>query len=88
MRHVHSPPIPAAAQRFFFVRNLLEPLMTPTDEVVADLVSKLDSNLREAFEERASIREFDGGLTHELAECLALLDVIRKYPKEVLKKLG
>ena len=59
--------------------------MTPTDEVVADLVSRLDADLREAFEERAAIREFDGGLNRELAEALALLDVIRQYPEEVLK---
>jgi hypothetical protein len=61
--------------------------MTPTNEVVADLVSRLDEDLREAFEERASIREFDGGLNRELAEALALLDVIRQYPKEVLSLL-
>ncbi len=59
-------------------------MTTPVNEVVADLVSRLDADLREAFEERASIREFDGGLTRELAECLALLDVIRQYPKEAV----
>jgi hypothetical protein len=62
--------------------------MTPMNEVVADLVSRLDAGLREAFEERASIREFDGGLNRELAEALALLDVIRQYPEEVLKSLS
>ncbi|MBK6928409.1 MAG: hypothetical protein V9G11_05185 [Bifidobacterium adolescentis] len=62
--------------------------MTPTNEVVADLVSRLGSGLREAFEERAAIREFDGRITRELAECLALLDVIRQYPKEVLRHLS
>lgn len=62
-------------------------MTTPTNEIVADLVSKLDRNLREAFEERASIREFEGGLTRELAEALALLDVMRRYPKEVLSLL-
>jgi hypothetical protein len=60
----------------------------PTNEVVADLVSRLDAGLREAFEERASIREFDGRLPRELAEALALLDVIRQYPKEVLSLLA
>lgn len=59
----------------------------PTHEVVADLVSRLDSSLREAFEERAAIREFDGGLNRELAEALALLELIRQYPKEVLSLL-
>lgn len=62
--------------------------MTPTNEVVADLVSKLDEGLRDAFEERASIREFDGRLPRELAEALALLDVIRQYPKDVLTQLA
>ena len=60
----------------------------PTDEVVADLVSRLDAGLREAFEERAAIREFDGGISRELAEALALLDVIRQYPKEALRQLS
>lgn len=58
--------------------------MTPMNEVVADLVSRLDADLCEAFEERASIREFDGRLPRELAEALALLDVIKQYPKEVI----
>lgn len=62
--------------------------MTPTNEVVADLVSRLDAGLREAFEERASIREFDGGIGRELAEALALLDLILQYPKEVLSLLA
>ena len=63
-------------------------MTTPTNEVVADLVSRLDAGLREAFEERASIREFDGRLQRELAEALALLDVIRQYPGEVLRQLS
>ena len=63
-------------------------MSTPVTEVVADLISKLDANLVEAFEERAAIREFDGGLNRELAAALALLDVIRQYPKEVLALLS
>ena len=58
------------------------------NEVVADLVSRLDSGLREAFEERAAIREFDGGIARDLAEALALLDVIRQYPEQVLSRLA
>ena len=57
------------------------------NDVVTDLVSRLDAGLREAFEERAAIREFDGGLSRDMAEALALLDVIRQYPKEVLALL-
>ena len=58
------------------------------NDVVADLVSRLDESLREAFEERAAIREFDGGLSRDLAEALALLDVIRQYPEAVLSRLA
>lgn len=52
------------------------------DPVVADLVARLNPNLRELFEERAAVREYDGGMTRELAEALALLDVIRMHPLE------
>jgi hypothetical protein len=72
---------------FFFARQKEICMTLPTHEVVADLVSRLDSSLREAFEERAAIREFDGGLNRELAEALALLELIRQYPKEVLSLL-
>ena len=58
------------------------------NDVVADLASRLDESLREAFEERAAIREFDGGLSRDLAEALALLDVIRQYPEAVLSRLA
>lgn len=47
------------------------------NEIVADLLGQLDERQREAYEERAGILEFDAGLTHDHAECLALLDVIR-----------
>ncbi len=55
-----------------------------TDAIVSDLVSLLDANLREAYEERAAIMEFDGGVNRELAEALALLQVITAHPKEAL----
>jgi hypothetical protein len=51
--------------------------MKPLDETVAALVSCLDEDLNELWIERASIREHDGGQVRELAEALALLDVIR-----------
>jgi hypothetical protein len=59
---------------------------TPHDAVV-DLVNKLDADLREAWEERAGIMEFDSGLSREHAECLALLEVIRHHPEKVLSLL-
>ena len=58
--------------------------MTPVDEAVAAMVTCLDESLVELWRERASVREHDGGLSRDLAEALALLDVIRVHPKETL----
>ena len=54
---------------------------------VTDFVERLDVDLREGFEERAAILEFDAGIQRDLAEALALLMLIRQYPKEVLALL-
>ena len=54
---------------------------------VTDFVQRLDEGLREAFEERAAILQFDAGIQRDLAEALALLMLIRQYPKEVLALL-
>ena len=51
--------------------------MKPLDETVAAMVSCLDEGLYELWQERAAIREHDGGQSRELAEAMALLDVIR-----------
>jgi hypothetical protein len=53
---------------------------TPLNPLVADIVSMLDPNLREDFEERAAIMEFDANMERDHAECLALLDVLRRHP--------
>ena len=55
---------------------------------VTDFVERLDEDLREGFEERAAILEFDAGIQRDLAEALALLMLIRQYPKEVLALLA
>jgi hypothetical protein len=55
---------------------------------VTDFVERLDEGLREGFEERAAILEFDAGIQRDLAEALALLMLIRQYPKEVLALLA
>jgi hypothetical protein len=55
----------------------------PKDALVAEMVKELDANLREDFEERAAIIEFDAKLPRAHAECLALLDVIRRHPLSV-----
>jgi hypothetical protein len=53
----------------------------PIDHTVAELVDLLDDNLAEMFQERAAVREYDGGYTRGHAEALALLDVITRYPE-------
>ena len=50
------------------------------DPLVADIVNQLDADLREDFEERAGIMQFDGGLPKDHAECLALIDLLRRHP--------
>ena len=54
--------------------------MTQEKSIVADLVERLNADLREAHEERAGLMEFDGGLDRDFAECLALLEVLRVQP--------
>ncbi len=55
-------------------------MQTPLNPLVAEMVAKLDPNLREDFEERAAIMEFDAELPRAHAECLALLDVLHRHP--------
>jgi len=57
--------------------------MTPLHPIVEALVHRLDRNLLEAFEERAGILQFEAGNTRDLAEPLALLDVVRMNPLAV-----
>ena len=59
-----------------------------TDPIVSDFVKLLDANLREAWEERSAILEFEAGISRDLAEALAMLLVIRQYPNEILSKIS
>ena len=56
----------------------------PIDTLVAEILDRLDDRLREEFEERAAIIEFDAGCSRGHAECLALLDVLRRHPEVLL----
>ena len=56
----------------------------PPPTVVTELVQRLDANLREDFEERAGIIEFDANQPRELAECLALLGVLQRHPAALI----
>ena len=58
--------------------------MKPVDEFVAAMVACLTDDLHELFQERAAIRQYDGGQRRELAEAMALLDVVRMHPKDAL----
>lgn len=49
-------------------------------DLVLTMVRKLDGNLREAYEERAGVMEFEALLPRGQAESLALLDVLNRHP--------
>ena len=49
----------------------------PVDPDIAEWVKTLDCNARELFEERAGIREYEGGLPRREAELAAKNDVLR-----------
>ena len=53
---------------------------TPSDPLVAEMVDQLDLDLREAFEERAAIVEFEAGVQRAHAEALALLSILERHP--------
>ena len=52
------------------------------NEIVESLVDRLNNNLREAFQERASIRQYEGGQDREMAEAMAVLNVNHMCPKK------
>ncbi len=58
----------------------MQAYVSPTDPLVAELVTRLDDALREDFEERAGIMEVDGQLPRGHAECRAMLDVLHRHP--------
>ena len=47
--------------------------------IVAEMLSVLDENQREHYEERASILVESAGLEDSLANAIALLEVVRLY---------
>ena len=66
----------------FCASHSTKPLPTPIDSLVAEVVNKLDEAMREAFEERAAIIEFDANLPRDHAECLALLGLLIRHPAQ------
>ena len=61
-------------------------MQIPKHQLVAEIVGKLNPALREEFEERAAIMEFEGAMLRDHAECLALLDVLHRHPEALLAK--
>lgn len=59
-------------------------MQTPIHPLVAEIVSKLDQALQEEFQERAAIMEYEGKLSRDHAECLALLDVLHRHPAALM----
>lgn len=57
-----------------FLKSLFDPAI---DAMLEAKPEDLSGEWREVYEERAGIREFDGGLPRELAEHYALLDVLK-----------
>lgn len=80
-RREDPPPINKGHLRMVF--SLQGASMTPLHPIVEALLSRLDDNCREAFEERAGIMQFEAGHPRELAEALAMLEVVRTDPLAV-----
>lgn len=75
-----NPPRQVRLSGFFFYGA--EPMSHqshPLHPIVSDMVSVLNGNLREFYEERAGILEFDGNNDRSLAEALALLEIAKLY---------
>ena len=58
------------------------------DTIVIEMAEHLGADDREAFEERAAIIEYDGQLPRAHAECLALLEVLRRDPLAVRRDVS
>lgn len=54
----------------------------PIDPDIATWVTTLNEDAREFFEERAAIREYDGGMSRKDAEAEARDDVLRWLNKQ------
>lgn len=54
----------------------------PADPDIANWVATLNEDAREFFEERAAIREYDGGLSRQDAEAKARDDVLSWLNKQ------
>ena len=51
---------------------------------IADVLARLDANQQEAYGERAGIIEYEAGVSRPLAESLALLEILKRWPSLLL----
>lgn len=61
--------------------------MKPSDETLAALVSLLNEDLYELWQERAGVLEFEARLSRDLAEARAYLYVLRDHTQTVMEGL-
>lgn len=61
--------------------------MKPSDETLAALVSLLNQDLYELWQERAGVLEFEARLSRDLAEARAYLYVLRDHTQTVMEGL-
>ena len=61
--------------------------MKPSDETLAALVSLLNEDLYELWQERAGVLEFETRLSRDLAEARAYLYVLRDHTQTVMEGL-
>lgn len=55
------------------------------DPLVRETLEQLEADLRDDFEERAGVIEFDAGYDRAHAECLALIAVIARNPEALCR---
>lgn len=58
--------------------------MTPA---IAQAVARMPEDARDSFEERAAIREYDGGMSRDDAEAAALEDVRSEWKRRQALKV-
>ncbi len=51
---------------------------------IIEMLNHLNDYQREEYEERAAIMQYDGKMARDHAECLALLDIIRRNPTALM----
>jgi hypothetical protein len=57
--------------------HVCEPTLSP---FVGDVLDRLDAGQMESWQERSAVLQFDAGLSRPLAEALALIELLRRYP--------